>query len=114
MTSSDALLPNPNGEQSASSAAALDQPQQFADASSYQVRDKFQELVERDLLGPWGGEYEEFRPRASGPWERYLVGMLGPKHQPRSTVVLPTRLPMPSSEWRVRAGVRVPASCRRC
>lgn len=50
------------------------------------MRDGFQELVERDLLGPWGGEYEEFRPRASGPRERYLVGMLGPKHQPRSTV----------------------------
>ena len=36
-------------------------------------------MVGRDLLGPWGGEFEEFPPRALGPRERYLVGMLGPK-----------------------------------
>src|SRR5699024_6865743 len=33
----------------------------------------------------WGGQREEFPPRASGPRERYLVGMLGPKDQPSST-----------------------------
>ncbi len=66
--------------------SSLDAPQQFEDAGSFQVRDKLQALVERDLLGPWDGETEQFKPRAMGPRERYLVGMLGPKHQPRSTL----------------------------
>jgi len=64
----------------------LDMPQQFTDATSYEVRDKFQEMVGRDLLGPWDGETEQFKPRAMGPRERYLVGMLGPKHVPKSSV----------------------------
>jgi hypothetical protein len=64
----------------------LDAPQAFTEATSYQVRDEFQELVRRDLLGPWDGETEEFRPKAMGPRERYLVGMLGPKPAPKSTV----------------------------
>lgn len=64
----------------------LDVPQQFEEAGSFQVRDKLQQLVEGDLLGPWDGENEQFRPRAMGPRERYLVGMLGPKHQPKSTL----------------------------
>lgn len=95
---SDALFPHPNGEQTAldvsmsteepeqpDTFAALDRPQAFPEVSSYQVRDEFQDLIERDLLGPWDGESEEFRPRASGPRDRYLVGMLGPKHEPRDS-----------------------------
>lgn len=93
---SDALFPNPRGEQGVLDTSAkaaeqevatspLDVPQEFADASSYQVRDEFQELIERDLLGPWDGPREEFAPKAMGPRERYLVGMLGPKHVPKST-----------------------------
>jgi phosphatidylserine/phosphatidylglycerophosphate/cardiolipin synthase-like enzyme len=58
----------------------LDQEQQFEDATSYQVRDELQTLIERDLLGPWNGEHERCAPKAMGPRERYLVGMLGPKH----------------------------------
>jgi len=61
---------------------ALDAPQGFVEATSYAVRDEFQELVGRDLLGPWDGETEQFPPRAMGPRERYLVGMLGPKQAP--------------------------------
>ncbi|MBN1172032.1 MAG: DISARM system helicase DrmA, partial [Micromonosporaceae bacterium] len=57
----------------------LDVPQVFAPASSCEVRDALQGLVVRDLLGPWDGPAEEFGPRAMGPRERYLVGMLGPK-----------------------------------
>ncbi|MEV6603544.1 DISARM system helicase DrmA [Kutzneria sp. NPDC051319] len=64
----------------------LDTPQRFDDVSSFVVRDKLHELIERDLLGPWDGDSEQFGPRAMGPRERYLVGMLGPKHQPGSTV----------------------------
>ncbi|MGH3719391.1 MAG: DISARM system helicase DrmA [Pseudonocardiaceae bacterium] len=94
----DGFLLNPSGEQTTLDTMAgetarpeelvslLDLPQQFGDASSFQVRDKLQKLVERDLLGPWDGEIEQFKPRAMGPRERYLVGMLGPKHQPRSTL----------------------------
>ncbi|WP_062428733.1 DISARM system helicase DrmA [Herbidospora daliensis] len=65
--------------------APLDQPQEFVPGSSYTIRDEFQELVLHDLLGPWNGDYEEFSPRAMGPRERYLVGMLGPKHSPTSS-----------------------------
>lgn len=67
-------------------ASPLDMPQRFGQASSFEVRDKLQRLVEDDLLGPWDGEFEQVTPRAMGPRERYLVGMLGPRHQPRSTL----------------------------
>lgn len=63
---------------------ALDVPQTFEPATSYQVREAFEELVRRDLLGPWDGDTEELPPRAAGPRERYLVGMLGPKPSRRS------------------------------
>jgi len=63
----------------------LDVPQAFEAAGSFQVRDELEELVRRDLLGPWDGPLEVFKPRAMGPRERYLVGMLGPKHGPMST-----------------------------
>ena len=62
----------------------LDMPQAFATASSYQVRDELAGLIGRDLLGPWGGELEVFPPRAPGPGERYLIGRLGPRHDPDS------------------------------
>ncbi|HUZ52499.1 MAG TPA: DISARM system helicase DrmA [Streptosporangiaceae bacterium] len=58
----------------------LEEPQEFAAASSYQVRDELAGLIERDLLGPWDGELEVFPPRSPGPCERYLVGRLGPRH----------------------------------
>lgn len=85
MTNSD-HVPDQNGAEDVVLPSPLDVPQQFTDATSYQVRDEFQELVERDLLGPWDGEAEAFKPRAMGPRERYLVGMLGPKHSPVSTI----------------------------
>ncbi|MGH3260228.1 MAG: hypothetical protein ACRDOU_33320 [Streptosporangiaceae bacterium] len=65
-------------------ASPLDQPQEFTDASSYRVRDELAGLIERDLLGPWDGELEVLPPRSAGPGERYLVGRLGPRHDPRS------------------------------
>ncbi len=85
-----ALFPHPRGEQQALSLFGdeddqrppLDVPQTFTDATSYQVRDELEELIGRDLLGPWDGEDEQFRPGAMGPRERYLVGMLGPKQRP--------------------------------
>lgn len=106
----DALFDNPNGEQTsldtspkgsptgkkptkaelraaadaardAAAIASLDQPQEFIDASSFAVRGELQNLVSRDLLGPWDGPTEELPRRYSGPRERYLVGMLGPRHQ---------------------------------
>ena len=48
----------------------LDGAQRFAEATSFEVRDAFETLVRRDLLGPWGGEREEFAPKAMGPRER--------------------------------------------
>src|SRR5262245_33075425 len=91
----DELFPNPRGEQvplplSRDDAAPepagspLDVPHGFADASSYQVRDELEVLIRRDLLGPWDGDTEVFRPGSDGPRERYLVGMLGPKSRPAS------------------------------
>ena len=64
--------------------SALDTPQEFTDASSYRVRDELAGLIERDLLGPWDGEAEVLPPRSSGPGERYLVGRIGPRRDPRS------------------------------
>ncbi len=72
---------------------SLSLPQAFEDATSYQVRDEFEELVRRDLLGPWGGELEQFPPRAMGPRERYLVGMLGPKHAPKPSLAAAADMP---------------------
>ncbi|GAA0338593.1 DISARM system helicase DrmA [Actinoallomurus spadix] len=66
-------------------AEPLDLPQRFEEASSFEVRDELQALIERDLLGPWNGPLERFSPKAMGPRERYLVGMLGPKHEAVST-----------------------------
>jgi hypothetical protein len=62
----------------------LDAPQQFTEVTSYQVRDALQELIERDLLGPWDGEDEVLPPRSQGPGERYLVGRLGPRQKAAS------------------------------
>ncbi len=77
----ETLFPHPHGEQGQLPDAGnpLDVPQDFAPAGSFEVRDALQELVRRDLLGPWGPDDERFGPRAMGPRERYLVGMLGPK-----------------------------------
>ncbi|WP_405393503.1 DISARM system helicase DrmA [Microbispora hainanensis] len=61
----------------------LDLPQDFPPVTSFEVRDAFQQLVERDLLGPYDGDFEELPPRSIGPRERYLVGMLGPKPSPK-------------------------------
>jgi hypothetical protein len=80
-------------EQQQSTTSPWDVPQHFAEASSYQVRDELEQLIARDLLGPWDGEFEEFEPRAPGPLERYLVGRIGPKHVPRSTLDAADELP---------------------
>ncbi|GAB3214047.1 DISARM system helicase DrmA [Marinactinospora endophytica] len=89
----DALFPHPRGEQTMlvpsgggtsatePESSTLDRPQEFDEVTSFEVRDRLQKIVERDLLGPWDGEEEQFHPRAMGPRERYLVGMLGPRHQ---------------------------------
>lgn len=83
----DGLFPNPRGEQGslADQPDPLDTEQAFAPATSYEVRDELEDLIRRDLLGPWDGDHEQFAPRAMGPRERYLVGMLGPRHSPKST-----------------------------
>lgn len=85
--SPDALFPNPHGEQGTLPEPPpdpLDTDQDFTPATSYEVRDELEDLIRRDLLGPWDGDHEQFTPRAMGPRERYLVGMLGPKHSPKS------------------------------
>jgi len=82
------LFPHPHGEQGSLTDQhdPLDVAQEFVQTTSYAVRDELENLVRRDLLGPWEGEHEQFAPRAQGPRERYLVGMLGPKHAPKSAV----------------------------
>ena len=75
------LFPDPHGEQGVlgDGVNSLDVAQEFAPATSYEVRGELQRMVERDLLGPWDGPEERFAPGARGPRDRYLVGMLGPK-----------------------------------
>ena len=41
------------------------------------VRGQLETILERDLLGPWGGEEEELP--GEGPRSRYLVGFLAPR-----------------------------------
>ncbi|HWH00352.1 MAG TPA: hypothetical protein VNV66_13730, partial [Pilimelia sp.] len=68
-------------------------PQSFAPATSYQVRDELADYLSRDLLGPWAGQTEQFAYGARGPRDRYLVGMLGPKHNPRSVIEAASDMP---------------------
>ena len=91
-------------------ASPLDQPQEFADASSCQVRDELAGLIERDLLGPWDGEAEVLPPRSADPGERYLVGRLGPRHEPRSG--MDTADHMASTSW-PRSPGRETGACAR-
>src|SRR3954454_11185639 len=58
----------------------------FEPVTSRQVRDQLETYISRDLLGPWEGPTEQFAERARGPRDRYLVGMLGPKYTPKSSV----------------------------
>ena len=51
------------------------------DATSFQVRAELEDLLERDLLGPWDGPEEELPPGTS-PAERYMLGRLVPRQQP--------------------------------
>jgi hypothetical protein len=44
-------------------------------ASKVEVRQDLEELIVRDLLGPWDGEDERIK---ASPKSRYLVGMLAP------------------------------------
>lgn len=45
-------------------------------ATSRVVRDRLEEIIERDLLGPWDGPEEEL---IEGPRSRYLVGIIAPR-----------------------------------
>jgi hypothetical protein len=51
------------------------------DATSFQVRAELEDLLERDLLGPWDGPEEEL-PSGTSPSERYMLGRLVPRQQP--------------------------------
>ncbi|WP_166679984.1 DISARM system helicase DrmA [Kribbella pratensis] len=59
--------------------------QEFDGGTSYEIRDEIEELLRRDLLGPWGDEDERL-PSGERPRERYLIGMLGPRHDAKSVV----------------------------
>ncbi|MBO0706713.1 MAG: DISARM system helicase DrmA [Candidatus Dormibacteraeota bacterium] len=45
-------------------------------SSSLAVRDRLEQIIDRDLLGPWHGTDEELH---EGPRSRYLVGMIAPR-----------------------------------
>ena len=51
------------------------------DVTSFQIRAELEDLLERDLLGPWDGPEEEL-PRGTSPAERYMLGRLVPRQQP--------------------------------
>lgn len=50
----------------------------LAPPSAAQIRAELIELVERDLLGPAGGE-NEVLPQGESPRDRYLVGLIAPR-----------------------------------
>ncbi|GAB3119849.1 DISARM system helicase DrmA [Streptomyces calidiresistens] len=54
-------------------------PQTFRAGDSREVREELVTYIRRDLLGPWDGETETLPKASSGPRDRYLVGMLGPR-----------------------------------
>ncbi|WP_307804714.1 DISARM system helicase DrmA [Streptomyces sp. VRA16 Mangrove soil] len=54
-------------------------PQTFRAADSYDVRNGLVTYIRRDLEGPWDGPSETLSSGSSGPRDRYLVGMLGPR-----------------------------------
>ncbi|MFR9757455.1 DISARM system helicase DrmA [Streptomyces sp. TR06-5] len=60
-------------------------PQTFRPGDSHEVRDDLVSYIGRDLLGPWDGETETLGRGSSGPRDRYLVGMLGPRPSAEST-----------------------------
>jgi hypothetical protein len=45
---------------------------------AYDVRAKLEDMLERELLGPWDGPHEEL-PAGTTPGERYLLGKLVPR-----------------------------------
>jgi Helicase conserved C-terminal domain len=50
------------------------------EVTSFRVRAELEDLLERDLLGPWDGPEEELPPRTS-PAERYMLGRLVPRER---------------------------------
>ncbi|WP_433223415.1 DISARM system helicase DrmA [Microtetraspora malaysiensis] len=52
--------------------------------TSFEVREKLEDLLQRDLLGPWGGPEEELLAGTS-PAERYLLGRLVPRDAPAAS-----------------------------
>ena len=52
-------------------------------ATSFEVRAELEDLLERDLLGPWDGPEAELPPGTS-PAERYLLGRLVPRPSPEA------------------------------
>ncbi len=72
---------------------------------SVEVRAELEELLERDLLGPWNGPEEELPPGMS-PAERYLLGRLVPSVQPAVSTPDPAVLDTdPETVDRETAGV---------
>jgi hypothetical protein len=59
------------------------------DLTGYDVRARLEDLLERDLLGPWDGPTEELPPGTT-PGGRYLLGRLVPR---RPDTVEPTLAP---------------------
>ena len=106
------LFPDPHGEQGVlgDGVNSLDVAQEFAPATSYEVRGELQRLIERDLLGPWDGPEERFAPGARGPRDRYLVGMLGPKPALKSARDSADRVPTPSPGSRATVRPTCPRS----
>ena len=70
----------PSSERGAQSdvAVANEQPHIFQTASPNQIREEFQALVIRDILGPRSGDEESFTGKQRVR-DRYLIGILAPK-----------------------------------
>jgi hypothetical protein len=67
---SDIDIPEPLTEEGTSIAPLLEKP------SAYEMRDRLEEMIFKDLLGPAGGEEEEIDENNVS--DRYLVGLLAP------------------------------------
>ena len=89
-------------------ASPLGQAQEFAGASSYQVRDELVDLIDRDLLGPCDGEAEVLLPRSAAPGNGTWWDGSG-----RGTTRGPGRM-RPGRRWRPRSQPAGTGNCPTC
>lgn len=74
----DAILPS---EEALSGTKPTRRRTLLASPGARTLRDELQAMVQADLLGPAGGEHEEIGDEAQNVRDRYILGVLAPRHR---------------------------------